>query len=60
DGDANEARELTMKQWQEAGFDRHSIFADPGFRDMENFDFTLKEDSILRDYGFEETVDAVE
>ena len=60
DNDANEARELTMKQWQEAGFDRHSIFADPGFRDMENFDFTLKEDSILRDYGFEETVDAVE
>ena len=49
-----------MKQWQEAGFDRHSIFADPGFRDMKNFDFTLKEDSILRDYGFEETVDAVE
>ena len=60
DGDANEARELTMKQWQEAGFDRHSIFADPGFRDMEKFDFTLKEDSILHDYGFEETVDAVE
>ena len=49
-----------MAEWQKAGLDRHSIFADPGFKDAANFDFTLKEDSILRDYGFNETVKAVE
>ena len=48
--------QLNMAEWQKAGLDRHSIFADPGFKDAANFDFTLKEDSILWDYGFNETV----
>lgn len=53
------ARFFTLNQWQKAGMDRHSLFVDPGFKDPEHFDFTLKKDSILRDYGFEDTVKPV-
>jgi hypothetical protein len=44
----------TFKQWQELGFDRHSIRHDPGFIDLKKLDFHLKPDSILKEYGFDD------
>ena len=42
----------TMEKWQALGYDRHSIVADPRFRDLANFDFTLEEDSPALPLGF--------
>ena len=50
-----ESREQTFPfgAWQEAGLDRHSVVADPGFADLEGRDFTLAEDSPAWALGFE-------
>ena len=52
-------RPFTIKQWQAAGFDRRSTAADPGLADIRKYDFRLTADSILREYGFADTPDAV-
>ena len=50
-------RPLSLKEWQEAGYDRHSVTADPGLVNIRKYDFRLKRNSILRDFGFTETVE---
>lgn len=42
----------SFAEWQKAGKDIHSIIADPGFIDPENFDFRLKILSVARKIGF--------
>jgi parallel beta-helix repeat protein len=42
----------SWEEWQKAGKDQHSIFEDPKFRDVDNFDFTLYEDSPALKIGF--------
>lgn len=42
----------TFEDWQERGFDTHSIFADPLFVDPENDDYTLRPDSPAFKLGF--------
>ena len=39
------------EDWRAAGRDRHSVVADPGFRDVAGRDFTPAEDSPLRERG---------
>ena len=43
---------ITMKEWKRLGQDRHSIVANPGFKDLKRFDFTLMEDSPALALGF--------
>lgn len=43
----------SLEAWQKRGFDRHSLVADPGFRDPEHGDFTLSPDTPARKLGFE-------
>ena len=43
---------MTLPQWQQHGFDLHSILADPMFTDPDNNDFTLKPDSPALALGF--------
>ncbi|MDW8352174.1 MAG: right-handed parallel beta-helix repeat-containing protein [Anaerolineae bacterium] len=44
---------FSLSEWQAAtGNDRHSLVADPGFRDLANFDFTLAPDSPALMLGF--------
>jgi len=43
---------ITMEEWQALGQDRNSIIADPRFKDLANFDFTLMDDSPALDLGF--------
>jgi len=43
---------LSFAEWQKSGKDLHSIIADPGFTDPENFDFRLKRLSVARKIGF--------
>ncbi len=42
----------TLEQWQERGFDKHSLVADPGFVDPDEGHFTLREDSPAFKLGF--------
>ncbi len=42
----------TLEQWQAAGFDRHSVIADPLFVDASRFDFGLKVESPALKLGF--------
>lgn len=51
-------REITFAgksftEWKEAGYDVHSVIADPGFTDIENRDFALSTDSPAVELGFE-------
>lgn len=43
---------MTLKQWQEKGFDKHSVFADPMFVDPPNGDYRVKPDSPALKLGF--------
>lgn len=43
---------LTFKQWQQAGKDRHSRMANPGFVNPHGFDFRLKNNRAVRKVGF--------
>jgi len=43
---------LTLAQWQEKGYDVHSVIADPKFVDPENLDFSLQPDSPALALGF--------
>ncbi len=42
----------TFEDWQERGFDTHSIVADPLFTDPENDDYSLRPDSPALKMGF--------
>ncbi len=44
---------ITMDEWRKLGQDRHSIIADPRFKDLRKFDFTLMEDSPALNLGFQ-------
>ena len=43
---------LNFDQWQEAGKDRHSVYADPCFVDPANKDFRLRKESPALALGF--------
>jgi hypothetical protein len=45
--------QLTWEQWQEKGFDRQSVVADPLFVDPDNDDYRLKPESPALKLGFE-------
>jgi hypothetical protein len=46
-------RTFTMDEWRALGQDRHSIVADPGFKDLAGRDFTLADDSPAYEIGFQ-------
>jgi len=46
-------RTFSLADWHALGQDRHSIVADPRFRDTEHRDFSLMEDSPAHMIGFE-------
>ncbi len=51
-------REITfagksLAEWQQTGYDVHSVIADPGFADIENRNFTLTEESPAVKLGFQ-------
>ena len=43
---------MTLDQWQDLGFDKHSLFADPEFVDIERGDYRLKPSSPAFQLGF--------
>ncbi|MBW7992050.1 MAG: PDZ domain-containing protein [Planctomycetes bacterium] len=45
-------KSMTLKQWQEKGFDRHSVFADPLFVDADNGNYQVKTQSPALQLGF--------
>jgi len=47
---------MTLKQWQDKGFDRSSIFADPMFIDPENGDYRVLPESPALRLGFKNFV----
>jgi hypothetical protein len=52
-GDMISVRALSTEDWRQLGQDRHSIVADPQFRDLANRDFTLMDSSPALEVGFE-------
>jgi hypothetical protein len=46
------AKGYDLEQWRTSGRDLHSVVADPCFKDLKNFDFTLAEDSPALKLGF--------
>jgi hypothetical protein len=48
-----ERRKYSLEEWQELGFDRHSVFADPMFVDPEDGDYRVKPESPALRLGFE-------
>ena len=48
------AKTLTFCQWQDRGFDVHSVHADPLFVDAENGDYRLKPRSPALKLGFQQ------
>jgi len=47
-----EGNNISFSQAQHIGHDVHSIVADPGFANPEQFDFTLKSDEVIKKIGF--------
>jgi len=45
-------KKYTLKEWQDLGFDRHSVFADPMFVDPKNGDYRVKPESPALKLGF--------
>jgi len=45
-------RKLSLEEWREVGFDKHSVFADPMFVDPQNGDYRVKPGSPALDLGF--------
>ena len=43
---------MILKQWQQKGFDQHSIFADPLFVDPDNGNYRVKPESPALQLGF--------
>ncbi|MDP8244311.1 MAG: right-handed parallel beta-helix repeat-containing protein [Candidatus Hinthialibacter antarcticus] len=44
---------MSIDEWRKQGKDQHSVYADPMFVDVDNFDFRLKENSPALDLGFQ-------
>ncbi len=44
---------LSFREWQKLGKDRHSVIADPGFKDPGNLDFHFKTMRVAKQIGFE-------
>ncbi|MBE0537907.1 MAG: right-handed parallel beta-helix repeat-containing protein [Phycisphaerae bacterium] len=44
---------LSFEEWKKLGKDKHSVYGDPGFVDVENHNFMLKPDSPALELGFE-------
>lgn len=44
--------DIDMDEWKKTGNDRFTIIADPKFKDISNYDFTLLEDSPAFNIGF--------
>jgi hypothetical protein len=44
---------LTVEEWKARGSDRHSIIANPMFKNLETRDFTLGKDSPAWELGVE-------
>ena len=45
-------KKMNMDEWRAMGFDQHSVYADPCFKDQENDDYTLNENSPALALGF--------
>ena len=43
---------VDMDEWRKMGYDTHSIYADPKFTDVKNFNFILEPDSPVFSLGF--------
>jgi hypothetical protein len=43
---------LSFAEWQKSGKDIHSVIADPGFANPAQFDFRIKNQSLIRKIGF--------
>jgi hypothetical protein len=52
-GHQMEARKYKLEEWQELGFDQHSVFADPLFFDPEKGDYRVQPESPALKLGFE-------
>jgi hypothetical protein len=42
----------SFEEWQKTGHDVNSKIADPLFKDPDNFDFTFKDDKVVKSIGF--------
>ncbi|MBA7577085.1 hypothetical protein ES708_18931 [subsurface metagenome] len=49
-----DSKYMELDEWKNIGFDQHSIFADPLFKDPEKGDFKLNPNSPAFDVGFRE------
>jgi hypothetical protein len=43
---------VELEEWQQMGYDTHSIVADPSFKDMLRYDYALNDDSPALKLGF--------
>lgn len=50
---AEEKKGFSFEEWRKKGFDVHSLRKDPGFFNAKQSDYRVKEDSVLREYGFD-------
>ncbi len=52
-GKEGESEALSLQEWQQLGYDSHSVFADPLFVDPQNGDYRVRPDSPALKLGFE-------